>query len=131
VKDIADGYALNFLIPRGLAVQATAEKTAEVKKNQEREKHTLDTENEKLAAGLKALDGKTITIRVRANEQGHLFKGISKKDIADAILQEASLGIDPEMVLNLATSIKEVGESVVHIAGAGVEIAVNILVHAL
>ena len=130
VKDIADGYALNFLIPKGLAVQATKEKIAETQKRLAQEKHRSDVSTRELASGLAKLEGKTVVLKVRANGQGHLFKSVSKKDIAEGIAQEAGLFIDPSMILDLAAPLKEVGEYVVHIAAAGSEVAFNLIVHA-
>lgn len=130
VKDISDGYALNFLIPKGLAVQATAEKIAEVEKRQKKEKESLEVRNEKLAAQLKKLSDKKIVIRTKANEAGHLFKAVKREDIAHRLSGDGGCFIDPMMILDLPGPIKAVGEHTLHISAAGAEIAFKLSIEA-
>lgn len=124
VKDIADGYALNFLIPQGLAVQATLDKIVEVEKKRKLDTESADIRNKQIAAQLQDLDEKKITIQVKANKAGHLFKGLRREDIAQ------HFHINPTMVLDLAGPIKDVGEYVIHAAAAGVEVAFTLVVEA-
>ena len=67
LQDITDGYALNFLIPQGLAVQATPERVADVEKQQRLDKESVDTRTHQIATELQNLDGKKITLRAKAN----------------------------------------------------------------
>ena len=129
VKDISDGYALNFLIPQGLAVQATPEKLAEVEKRQKHEKESVDTRSKQLATQLQTLDGKRVVVRANANKDGHLYKGLRREDIAGELMNFAS-GLDPSMIIDLVGPLKEVGEYVIHVAAAGAEAAVTIAVEA-
>lgn len=102
VIEVADGHAINFLIPRKLAVPATAMtlKIAETKQKQFTEKRALDQKlvEERLAA---LSEGK-VTIAKKANEQGHLYDGVGASDIAEA----AQL---PEDAIHLEKPIKELG----------------------
>ncbi|HEY4516456.1 MAG TPA: 50S ribosomal protein L9 [Candidatus Paceibacterota bacterium] len=129
VKDIADGYALNFLIPQGMAVQATPEKVAEVEKKQQLEKESQASHDSQVAARVRDLEGKRVVIRVRANKDGHLFKGVRREDIADQLAQYVGL-VDPSMITDLASPIKNVGEYVVHVAVASAEAAFTLAVEA-
>jgi large subunit ribosomal protein L9 len=82
--DVSDGHALNFLIPRKLAIHATpaALKKAEGVAKAEQERRALDV---KLVSDrLAALASERIVIRKKANEQGHLYDAVDAKDIAEA-----------------------------------------------
>lgn len=131
VKEVADGYGQNFLIARGLAVQATPEKVVALTKRLEMREQSSAEENATLAAQIKAADGKRVVVKAKANEQGHLFKGIKKEDAAEKIADAFGGLIDAASIAELAPSvIKEVGEYVVYLAGAGAEATVNFVVEA-
>jgi large subunit ribosomal protein L9 len=102
VVDVADGHALNYLIPRKLAVAATgsAMKQASVRVQQVIEKKELD--QQLITDRLSALAEESIVIRKKANEQGHLYDGVGADEIAEA----AQL---PEEVIKLEKPIKELG----------------------
>jgi large subunit ribosomal protein L9 len=110
IKDVADGYALNFLIPRKLAEQATADKVARV---QAEMKITAASEAERKAKGsawAKELDGKSVVVVAKANEKGHLYKQLSPDAVADMIKKE--YGIDTDTgAISFESHIKEIGES--------------------
>ena len=129
VRDVSDGYALNYLIPRGLAAQATPEKIAHFEKKKTQEASASAKKNAQLAVQLKELDGKKIVLRVRANEQGHLFKGVHKKEIAKE-LTNLGVTIVPDTISGLENMIKEVGEYIVHVVDAGVDATITVAVEA-
>lgn len=130
MKNIADGYALNFLIPQGLAVQATPERIAELEKKQKLDTESADTRDKQIAAHLRGLDGKKITLQIKANKDGHLFKGVRAEDVAERIAQVTDGFFDASMIVDLAGPIKDVGEYVIHAAAAGVEVAFTLAVEA-
>jgi large subunit ribosomal protein L9 len=107
--EVADGYARNYLVPRGLALPASkgVVKQAEaMRRNREvREQRLRET-----AAGLaKQLAGKAVEVKARAGEGGKLFGSVTSADIADAI--GAQLGVDLDRkVVELAEPIKELGD---------------------
>ncbi|MCI0620015.1 50S ribosomal protein L9 [Candidatus Wolfebacteria bacterium] len=109
VKEVARGHALNFLIPRGMAEAATpaALRTLENRKAQKEETAALS--DKALADALAQLDGKTIILAEKANEQGHLFAAIHTKEIAQALATQKGLTIDVANI-QLEHPIKEVGE---------------------
>jgi len=121
VKDIADGYALNFLIPHGLAKQATTEAEDAHKKQQAHDAALNAKKNIELAAQIQKLDGSTAELTVRSNEHGHLFKGVGRSDIAKAI----GNGVTSEMIAD-EKIIKEVGEHKIKIAAAGASATVTL-----
>jgi large subunit ribosomal protein L9 len=112
VKDVNDGYARNFLIPRGLAKVATpgAAKDVEALKAKKLEASRIASEQ---AQGIAAkLVETTVRIAGKANEQGTLFAGIESSDLAATISQEAGVHIKPEQ-LHPHDHLKTVGEHVV------------------
>jgi len=88
VKEVSEGYARNFLIPRGLAKEASQGnlKTLEVQKQaEERRKQREKQEAEELG---KRLDQMTVVIRAKAGEGGRLFGAITSKQVAEALAKE-------------------------------------------
>lgn len=112
---VADGYALNFLIPKQIAVLATpsAEDAAALRKKQDLERGAVD--EALLAQNLAALADTPIHLRVKTNDKGHLYTAVHASDIAAAAKAEASLDL-PEEVIRLEKPIKETGTFTVPLA---------------
>jgi len=88
VKEVSEGYARNYLFPRGLATEATKGnlKTLEVRKqSEERRKQQEKEEAEQLG---KRLEQMTVVIRAKAGEGGRLFGAITSKQVAEALAKE-------------------------------------------
>ena len=88
VKDVSEGYARNFLLPSGLAKEASQGnlKTLEVQKqSEERRKQQEKQEAEALG---KKLDAMTVVIRAKAGEGGRLFGAITSKQVSEALAKE-------------------------------------------
>lgn len=102
VIDVSDGHALNFLIPRKLAVPATgaAVKQAELRAKQAINRKELDVKL--IEERLGQLADEKIVLRKKANEQGHLYDGVDAKEIADA----AQLPVE---VVRIEKPFKELG----------------------
>ena len=99
VIEASDGYARNYLFPRKLAEEATANAlhVVNAKKENERKKKLAELEAaQKLAAELK---GKEVTINAKAGDNGRLFGAITNKDVAEAINSESNLSIDKKKVV--------------------------------
>ncbi len=114
VKNIADGHALNFLIPRRLAKVATANEIKNLDQLREKEEKVSKEKEETLLKDIKQLIDSTIKIVAKANDEGHLFAGIGKEDIVLAIKDQKVLNINAERIL-LDKPIKEVGNYSVEI----------------
>ncbi|MDO8561747.1 MAG: 50S ribosomal protein L9 [bacterium] len=114
IKEVSDGYALNFLIPQGLAQEASAKNIAKYDKRQKiHEVQTLteDTKSKELA---QKLSEDKITMKVRVNESGHLYESISAKRIASEITRKYKQEISESAVI-LDEPIKKAGEAKVEI----------------
>ncbi|MBO8159644.1 50S ribosomal protein L9 [Thermosyntropha sp.] len=109
IKEVSDGYARNYLIPKGLAVEATAGKIKEVeekKKSQERQKMK---ELEQAKELQKKLNGKEITIKAKTGDNDRLFGAVTPKEIAEAINKEFKVSIDKKKI-EIGEPIKHLGE---------------------
>jgi large subunit ribosomal protein L9 len=105
---VADGYARNFLIPKGLAIEATSKNIGllEHKKNYILQK--ISKEKKKAEILKEQLSGVTCTIARRVGEQGKLFGSVNTKDIEHALLQQG-IEIDKKNIV-LEETIKSLGE---------------------
>ncbi|MFA6273081.1 MAG: 50S ribosomal protein L9 [Candidatus Paceibacterota bacterium] len=114
VKNVADGHALNFLIPRGLAAPATAGalKQLEIAKAQIVVEKKI--QEDLLLKNLKSLDGAKIEIAEKANDKGHLFAGLHKEQIIPEIKKQTGLDVLPEFLV-LDKPIKEIGEQTIEV----------------
>jgi len=109
VKEVASGYASNFLIPRKLAEVATTKKIKEVDELKDKLNAEQKIQAELLSRNFESLKNISIEMIVPANEQGHLFKGIHREEITLTLKEQAHVDIAPEMIV-LEHPIKEVGE---------------------
>ncbi|MDP2629139.1 MAG: 50S ribosomal protein L9 [Candidatus Harrisonbacteria bacterium] len=123
LKSVADGYARNFLIPRGLAVMADKEHRAQ-KQVQDEKLQALRGQNEAMA---KELEKEVLKFKLKAAQSGETFGSVSKKDVEDALKEK---GIDFESV-RLDKSIKGTGKHEVEIElGQGVRAKLHIHIEA-
>src|SRR3954451_18120913 len=98
VVEVSPGYARNYLLPKDLAVEPTANN---VKKIEARRKEIERLEAEKRAEQKKLIEklqGVEVTLERRANEQGHLFGSVSATDISKQ-LQAQGYAVEPDDVL--------------------------------
>lgn len=108
VISVADGYARNYLIPRGLAVAASKGKMKELAERRRavalKEKR-IEEEARELAARLGSL---TVVVETKAGEGGRLFGSVNNKDIAEALAAQHNIALDKKK-LALEEPIKQLG----------------------
>ncbi|HEY4477916.1 MAG TPA: 50S ribosomal protein L9 [Candidatus Paceibacterota bacterium] len=109
VKDVNDGYALNFLLPHKMAELATPKALKELESRKSQIVVEKQVQEDLLLRNLEELKGKTITIVSKANEKGSLFSAIHKKEILEAMLKEHKATLSEESII-LDKPIKETGE---------------------
>jgi len=108
IKNVADGFAINFLFPQKLAKLASEQTIKEIeitKKKYESEKELEIKEIKEILDKLKD----PIEIEVKTNEEGKLFAGLDKKEIGEALQEKLGIKINSE-ILQLDKPIKEIGE---------------------
>lgn len=114
VKNVANGYARNFLFKKGLARQATGALIKELELQRKKEIKTAEkelSENQKLAS---SLDGREIEIKAKTSEGGKLYAAISANDIAKEIKIQLGREVDSKKI-EIGNPIKEVGEHKVRV----------------
>jgi large subunit ribosomal protein L9 len=128
VKQVADGYALNFLFPKKLAEPATEEKIKQLEHQRQTEEAELKKQEEILTHKIDQLRGKKVTILARATEKGGLFKSITPKDVAKAILAEHALEV-PENAILFHEHIKTTGDHPVALVSKAIKVELTLSVH--
>ncbi|GAB4506006.1 MAG: 50S ribosomal protein L9 [Anaerolineales bacterium] len=114
VKNVADGYARNFLFPKKLAVPATPEamKQAEaIRKAALRRQQRIEEEAEALAKELEAV---SLTFKAKAGESGKLYGSVTAAHIAEALSAKVGMEFDKRKI-DLEEPLKELGEHQVRI----------------
>ncbi len=108
IRDVADGYARNYLIPRGLARQASTgiERAARVRADSAAARSARAIQEARETAA--RLNGFSLTIRARAGEKGRLFGSVTSQDIANGLAAVAGVTVDRRRVL-LDDTIKTLG----------------------
>jgi len=109
VKEVNGGYATNFLLPRKLAEMATPRALAALEMRQKEITIEREVQEDLLMKNLEEIKDKVVHIKAKADEKGHLFKGIHNKEIAEAMKVEHRADINPEFI-DLEKPIKMVGE---------------------
>jgi len=104
----ADGHALNFLIPRKLAVEATKTNLAQLDVQKKQAEKKLNNEISAAQAIADKLKDAKIKIPVRVGEKGKLFGSISNKEVAEAVQSQAGIAIDKKK-FNMQ-AVKTIGE---------------------
>ena len=108
IHEVSDGYARNFLFPRGLAAVADAGALNVARTKSEAKAHheaEARAEAEALAAKVK---GKTVTVKVKGGASGKLYGKVTSKDVAEALTQMIGTEVDKKKV-ELPSSIREFG----------------------
>ena len=114
VVNVAEGFAMNSLIPRGLAETATEKALLRADKFKATEDADRKVREDLLLKNLKDLSGVTLEISGKANEKGHLFAGIHKEELIPALKEQTRLDIDQSYIV-LDKPLKEVGEHKVEV----------------
>jgi large subunit ribosomal protein L9 len=108
IKNVADGYARNFLLPRRLAAAATTSTMQQAEKRAKQLAKEQDKLDEAAQAIATKLGGSAVVIAAKVGEQGRLFGSVTAMDIAEALNASAGSNLEHRQVA-LQTPIKEVG----------------------
>jgi large subunit ribosomal protein L9 len=114
IKEVKNGYARNFLLPRGIALPATAEAIERAHSRAraaERRQAALDTDARAL---MEKFGATPIVLKARVGETGRLYGSITAQDIAEELGKRTSTEVDRRMI-ELGEPIRQVGEHTVHV----------------
>ena len=108
IINASDGYARNFLFPKKLAVEANNENMSKLKAKKQSERYKKDVNKENSEKIAKKLDDITLTIKVKAGENGKIFGGVTSKEISEELKKQYKIDIDKKKII-LNENIKNLG----------------------
>ncbi|HIV02389.1 MAG TPA: 50S ribosomal protein L9 [Candidatus Aphodoplasma excrementigallinarum] len=114
IKEVSDGYARNFLFPRGLAVAANAANLNTIKGQKEAQAFHKEQEKDEALAMKEKIDAASVTLTAKAGENGKLFGSITNKDVAEALKMQQHLVVDKKK-FHMPDGIKTVGTTEVEV----------------
>jgi large subunit ribosomal protein L9 len=129
--NVSDGYARNFLFPRGIAVEASKSNVNIMKTRKEAERTRIDRAQSAAEINAEKLSGITLTIKGKTGSgdgSARLFGSITSKDISDALKEQFGLDIDKKKIV-LDEPIKTLGEKVIDVklfAGINAKLKVTV-----
>jgi large subunit ribosomal protein L9 len=109
-----DGYARNFLIPKGKAVEANNANLSKLRAKQSSNEHKLELEKQDAEKIKEKLSDLTLEIKVKVGENGKIFGGVTSKEIADNLKVQKNIDIDKKKIV-VKETIKNIGVQVVDI----------------
>jgi large subunit ribosomal protein L9 len=109
IKSISDGYARNFLIPRGLALAATPDVVRQAESAIRKKRVERDLGREKLAGLREQIEGKQVRLKARVGAEDRLFGSITAADIAAELSRVVDAPVDKKQVA-LDRPLRQVGE---------------------
>lgn len=109
VVDVKRGYARNYLMPQGIAMEATRKNVAQLEDQRRRLEASMAAEAAKVRESASAIDGVSVNITARAGEAGRLYGSVTNREIADA-LAELGHEVDRRRIVMDEGPIKSLGE---------------------
>ncbi len=106
--EVADGYAQNFLIKRGVAIPANKQAMGEMKSKEAAKQHKIELEKQAANETAQKLEGKTVKLTAKAGANGKLFGSVTSKEIAEAIEAQMGAAVDKKKI-TLSSEVKAFG----------------------
>jgi large subunit ribosomal protein L9 len=114
VVKVSDGYARNFLLPKGYAVQATEQGKKKLREQNAIMQRKRQAEEENAKKQAEKISASSVKFEVKAGENGKLFGSITGKDISEALEKQHGIKVDKKKIV-LPEPIKNIGEYQVEI----------------
>ena len=108
IVNVADGYANNYLIPRGLAVSADAGVINAARIKKQAQKHRVEVQRQNAKALAKNMSKLTVKVYSKAGENGRLFGSITGKEVAEALKEQYDIDVDKKKI-RFEEPIKAIG----------------------
>ena len=108
VKEVSDGYARNFLIGKGLAVEANSKNLSDLAGKKSSEQHKADVAKQEALDAAAKLKDKSVEIKAKAGAGGKLFGAVTAGHVADAVAEQLGIKTDKKKV-SLSSEIKAFG----------------------
>lgn len=114
VVEVSDGYARNFLLPRKLAVQASANAINTIQNAKAAEEHRLAQQRQQTMELAREMKDKEVTVKVKSGANGRLFGSVTGEAIAEAMKAQLGLDVDKRKI-ELGEPIKQTGRFEVNV----------------
>jgi large subunit ribosomal protein L9 len=125
--EVSDGYARNFLLPRGLAKEATRSAVNELEGKEDAAKYHKDQEKAAAMETAEKLEGKTVKLSAKAGDNGKLFGSVTSGAVADALKMQLHVVVDRRKIV--MDDIKTIGETEVEVkVYPGISAKVKVLI---
>ncbi len=108
VKNVSDGYANNFLLPKGFAEVVTNELQAKLAKEQKEAQNKKERDLVKLNNLKQELEKRSFAIKVKTGDKGQIFGGIHEKDIAKTVSDKMGIEVEKNQI-EIPAALKELG----------------------
>lgn len=108
IIEVSDGYARNFLLPKGLAIQADAKSVSDVKNREASKAHKIETEKAAARELAKKLEEVSVTIVAQAGADGRLYGSVTAKEIGEELQKQHKITVDRRKI-TLDSPIKSFG----------------------
>ena len=99
LKEVSDGYARNYLLPRGLAAEATADNINTMKLREKAKAAQIAAEKAQAEDYAKKLSGVQVTIRAKAGKNGKLFGAVTSQEISEALKSQFDMDIEKNKIV--------------------------------
>ena len=106
--EVSEGYARNYLLPRNLAVKATADNLNALKLKEQAKKAQIEREKEQARAYAKQLGAAIVKVRAKGGGSGKLFGSVTSKEIAEALKEQHGISLEKNRII-LEENIKNFG----------------------
>lgn len=108
IVNVSDGYARNFLFPKGLAVVADAKAMADIKNKEAAVQHKIEVERAEARELAKKLEPIVVKMMLKSGPDGRLFGSVTSKDISETLEKETGIKLDKKKIM-LDEPIKSYG----------------------
>ena len=106
--EVSDGYARNFMLPRKIAVEATADAVNTMRMNDKATQERIAREKAEAMEISKKLRDLTVVVTAKGGGSGRLFGSVTNQEIADALKEKSGISLDKRKIV-MAEPIKNVG----------------------
>lgn len=109
IVNVSDGFAVNCLFKKNLAVEATAQAMNDLKNKKSSEQHKIDLEKQNANEIAAKLKDKKVVVKAKSGNGGRLFGSVTSKEVSEHIKSQYGIDIDKRKIV-LATDIKSYGD---------------------
>ena len=99
IVNVSDGYARNFLFPKGLAIEATSDALNDIKNKEAAKSHKIETERAEAQELANKLAGITVAIEISSGADSKLYGSVTAKEIAEKLESDHGIAIDKRKIV--------------------------------